>query len=280
MTVRINNTLVRRLAQERPEKVREFRDSSLRGLILRQQPTGFLTYYAVTFRGSARRGNRRQRKLRIGTHPELAPTEARRVAEELIAQSRLENLPIEKEVERWTLNLFLEKHYLPWADQHLKNPAGQKGQLRRFAEWGNLFLDEIDRLLVENWRNKRLATGASPGTVNRNVVVIRSVLSKAVEWGFLKHHPLAGLKKLRVDRGGAPRMLSDEDRKKLFAALADRDLILADLRNSANRWRQCAIRSKAGTDSDPSRAVIPIYRGQRFLRIAGSWRRDVIDPAG
>ena len=42
----------------------------------------------------------------------------------------------------------------------------------------------------------------------------------------------------------------------------------------------CAIRSKAGTDSDPSRAVIPIYRGQRFLRIAGSWRRDVIDPAG
>ena len=43
---------------------------------------------------------------------------------------------------------------------------------------------------------------------------------------------------------------------------------------------KCAIRSKAGTDSDPSRAVIPIYRGQRFLRIAGSWRRDVIDPAG
>ena len=99
-------------------------------------------------------------------------------------------------------------------------------------------MDEIDRLLVENWRNKRLATGTSPGTINRNVVVIRSVLSKAVEWGLLKHHPLTGLKKLRVDRGGAPRMLSDEDRKKLFAALAERDRILADERRSANRWRQ------------------------------------------
>ena len=122
-------------------------------------------------------------------------------------------------------------------DQHLKDPAGQRGQLRRFKEWGNLYLEEIDRLLVENWRNKRLAQGASPGTVNRNVVVVRAVLSKAVEWEFLKHHPLNGLKQLKVDRGVQPRMLSDEERERLFAALAKRDRSLAADRDSANRWR-------------------------------------------
>lgn len=237
MTVKINNAFIRRIAQENPTKVREFRDSALRGFVVRQQPSGFISFYAITFKGSARRGNRRQHKIRIGEHPAIAPTEARKAAEELIAQSRLERLPIERERERWLLDSFLKEHYLPWMDQHLKEPEGQRGQLRRFQKWGNLYLDEIDRLLVENWRNKRLAQGTSPGTVNRNVVVIRAVLTKAVEWRFLKHHPLYGLKPLKVDRGVQPRMLTDEERGRLFAGLRERDVDLAEDRDSANRWR-------------------------------------------
>lgn len=176
--------------------------------------------------------------MRIGEHPAFSPTEARRLAEELIAKARLDDLPIEKEYERWLLRPFLDEHYHPWAKQHLKDPASQMGQLRRFKLWDNLYLDEIDRRLVDSWCNKRLAAGAGPGTINRNVSVLRSVLSKAVEWGFLKHHPLTGLKKMKEDRGGSPRTLSGEDQEKLFAALADRDHALAEERRSANRWRQ------------------------------------------
>jgi integrase len=238
MTEKINNAFIRRIKSQRPDKVREFRDSLLRGFVVRQQPSGFISYYAVTTKGSARRGSRRQRKVWIGEDPALAPSEARKAAEELIAKARLGELPLEKELGRWPLCKFLEEHYLPWAEGHLKDPAGQKGQLRRFSDWNNLYLDEIDRHLVENWRNHRLADGASPGTVNRNVVVIRAVLSKAMEWGFLRHHPLAGLKKLPVDRGCAPRILSDDDRAKLFDALADRDHKLATERRSANQWRE------------------------------------------
>jgi integrase len=238
MTEKINNAFIRRISNQRPDKVREFRDSLLRGFVVRQQPSGFISYYAVTIKGSARRGSRRQRKVRIGEHPALGPSEARNAAEELIAKARLDDLPLVKERERWLLQSFLNEHYLPWAEGHLKDPAGQRGQLRRFKEWSNYYLDEIDKLLVENWRNQRLRDGASPGTVNRNVVVIRAVLSKAVEWELLEHHPLAGLKKLPVDRGSAPRTLSDEDRTKLFYALADRDNKLATERISANRWRQ------------------------------------------
>jgi integrase len=173
------------------------------------------------FKGSARRGNRRQQKIRIGEHPTLAPTEARKVAEELIAKSRIKELPIQREQERWSLSNFLNVHYLPWIEHHLKDSAGQRGQLHRF----------------KTWRNKRLSGATSPATINLNVVVIRAVLSKAVEWGFLKHHPLSGLKPLKVDKGEEPRMLSVDERDRLFTALRKRDENLRTDRASANEWR-------------------------------------------
>ena len=113
MTVKINNAFIRRIAQEKPEKVREFRDSTLRGFIARQQASGFIIYFAVTSKGSARRGSRRQRSVRIGEHPALAPSEARKAAEELIAKARLDALPIEKEVERWQLKYFSQNSITP-----------------------------------------------------------------------------------------------------------------------------------------------------------------------
>ena len=238
MTVKIANAFIRKIATEKPEKVREFRDSKLRGFLIRQQPSGFISYYAVTSRGSVRRGSRRQRKVRIGEHPALAPSEARKAAEELIAKAKLDDLPLEKERERITLRRFLDDHYWPWAEHYLKAPDSQRGMLRRFEDLDNLFLDEIDRYLIEGWRNKRLTTGNKNATINRQVGVLRSVLSKAVEWGFLKHHPLAGMKKLSEDRGHTPRTLSDDDRVKLFEALTDRDSKLAAERRSANQWRE------------------------------------------
>lgn len=238
MTVRINNAFVRKIASQKPEKLQEYRDSNLRGFVVRQQESGFISYYAVTSKGSARRGSRRQRKVKIGEHPSMAPSEARKAAEELIAKAKLDVLPLEKEVERLTLRRFLDDHYWPWAKQHLRAPASQRGMLRRFKEFDHLFLDEVDRYLIETWRNKRLSMKNSNATVNRLVGVLKSVLSKAVEWGFLKYHPLAGLKKLSVDRGQPPRMLTDDDRTRLFGALADRDKKSAAERRSANKWRE------------------------------------------
>ncbi|MEK9673204.1 MAG: hypothetical protein VW268_11995 [Rhodospirillaceae bacterium] len=123
--------------------------------------------------------------------------------------------------------------------------------LHRFEEFDNLFLDEIDRYLIEGWRNKRLTTGNKNATIKRLVGVLRSVLSKAEEWGFLKHHPLTGMRKLSEDRGRTPRTLSEEDRGKLLKAPADRDSKLADERRSANRWRE-ELSTKATADRSPA----------------------------
>lgn len=237
LTVKITANFIKKIAAEKPEKVREFRDARMRGFVVRQQRSGFISYFAIVTRGSARRGNRRQKKIRIGEHPSISAMEAWKVAEELIAKAKLDALPIKREQDRITLKKFVDNHYIPWARHVLKALDAQVGQIRQFSAWNGLFLDEIDKHLVETWRNARIAGGASFSTANRNVAVIRSVLSKAVEWGFLEHHPLAGLKMLRIDRGVGPRVLTDEDRRGLFEALADRDKRLAAERRSANQWR-------------------------------------------
>ena len=85
MTVKINNAFMRKFANEKPDKIREFRDATLRGFAVRQQPIGFISYYAVAASGSTRRENRRQRKRRIGEQPALAPSEARKLAEQILA---------------------------------------------------------------------------------------------------------------------------------------------------------------------------------------------------
>lgn len=100
-------------AFKKPSKVREFRDTNFRGFFVLQQPNGFISYYAITSKGSARRGSRRHKKIRIGEHPALAPSEARKAAEELIAKAKLDHLPLEKEVERQILRQFLDDHYWP-----------------------------------------------------------------------------------------------------------------------------------------------------------------------
>ena len=187
--MKIADAFIRKIATEKPSKVREFRDTNLRGFVVRQQTSGFISYYAITSKGSARRGSRRHKKIRIGEHPALAPSEARKAAEELIAKAKLDHLPLEKEVERLTLRRFLDDHYWPWAEHQLKAPDSQRGMLRRFQEFDNLFLDEIDRYLIEGWRNKRLTTGNTNATINR----LDNLLGRV----FLAHRFLPHLRSLR-----------------------------------------------------------------------------------
>ena len=233
MTVKIDNKLVRKLATEKPDKVREFRDATLKGFLIRQQKSGTIGYFVSIHRGST---FRRQRRVKVGEHPMTSPSEARGYAEDKIAEARLGHLAEAKQV--MTLAEFLDTKYLPWMRVNLRDPDSQDGQItRNFDQWRSLRLDEITRELVDNWRSKRKKDGVSANTINRNVCVIRAVLSKALEWDVIKFHPLAGLKPLRVDKNKPIRMLNDQERIRLFDALAARDDELRQKRIRYNEWR-------------------------------------------
>ncbi|HBQ48154.1 MAG TPA: hypothetical protein DD728_04580 [Hyphomonas atlantica] len=234
MTVKIDNNFVRRWAREKPGKVREARDSNLKGFLIRQQKSGSIAYFVSIHRGSA---VRRQRRIKVGEHPITGPSEARRNAEKKLAEARLGQLADNDPT--MPFGQFLDEKYLPWMRENLKDPKAQEDHVRRnFDQWRNFHLDEISRELIDNWRAKRRQSGASASTINRNISVIKAILSKAVEWDQIKFHPLAGLKPLRVDKNKPIRTLSDDERQRLFDTLAARDEELKAKRRSCNDWRR------------------------------------------
>ncbi len=95
--------------------------------------------------------------------------------------------------------------------------------------FGPLILHEItvhrieqfkrDRL-AGTWRahgQKRPAKAVKPATVNRELDVLKSIMSKAVEWGKLLDSPARIVKRLRVDNRRT-RILSDDEQRCLLAA--------------------------------------------------------------
>jgi len=63
---------------------------------------------------------------------------------------------------------------------------------------------------------KRPAKPVKPATVNRELDVLKSILSKAVEWGKLLESPARIVKRLRVDNRRT-RILSDDEQRRLLA---------------------------------------------------------------
>ena len=91
---------------------------------------------------------------------------------------------------------------------------------------------------LERWPTARLAAGIMPATVNRDIASLRSVLSRAVEWGVLSAHPLAKLKAAQVDVLGVVRFLAPDEERRLREALTDRDERRREARARANAWRR------------------------------------------
>lgn len=63
-------------------------------------------------------------------------------------------------------------------------------------------LSEVRRKHVDNFIEHRLEKGASPDTVQREIVVLRAIYNKAIEWERTELNPAA---KMTVDGAGQPR---------------------------------------------------------------------------
>jgi integrase len=82
---------------------------------------------------------------------------------------------------------------------------------------GNPMLAELTLRHFEEYKADRLET-VKPGTVNLELRVLRSLFTRAVEWGYLKDNPVRLVRQLRIDQK-EPRFLTlDESRKLIEAA--------------------------------------------------------------
>jgi integrase len=219
----------------------EVRDDSLQGLLLRVQPSGQKTFY-LDYRLNGRRN-----RYKLGVYGNVSPDGARALAQGVAGEVARGVDPQERrkadraKVERdkhSNLRTFLDERYEPWARAHLKSATFQLARLRSdFEKKLDEPLQSFNPFAVEGIRQGWKKEGAKPRSINRDIQRLQSVLSRAVEWGVLEKHPLAGLKPLKFDKTGRVRFLSDTEEKALRKALTSREDARRKARIRLNTWR-------------------------------------------
>jgi len=224
-----------------PDKPLEIYDTELKGFMLRIQPiTGQKIYY-LRYRNQ----ENKQQRFRIGGGS-LSVMQARCMAKQVLGevakgldpQGDKKNNLNQQKIESLTFTKFLEEEYKSWIHMHAKSASKIYHCLtKNFKEFLNYKLIALTPYELEKWRTRRLEGGVKPATVNRDITSLKAMLARAVEWGFLPHHPLEKFKKLKEDKSPKIRFLSDEEEANLRAALDEREENIRKERLSGNEWR-------------------------------------------
>jgi integrase len=189
----------------------------------------------------------KRNRYRLGAYPNLSPDGARALAQAIAGDvARGTDPQARRKGEREqstrqslsTLRAFLDGRYGPWATAHLKSADFQLARVRSdFADHLDQPLHDFNPFKVEGIRQKWKKGGMQPRSINRDIQRLQSVLSRAVEWGVIDKHPLAGLKPLKADKTGRVRFLTAEEETALRKGLVDREERLREVRVRFNTWR-------------------------------------------
>lgn len=229
MQTLITNPLIKSLRPQ--EKPYEIRDTKLKGLILRVQPSGIMTYYVEYKRGS---------REKLGRADAITPFEARDIAKLKLADFCQGKDPAEQRrlAKADTYLLYLETVYKPWLLGNLKTGNAAFMMLKAsFADFHGLKLHEITPWQIEKWRMKRQNDGAKPATINRELAALKACLKRATEWGYLKKHAIENVKLCKLDNNGKVRYLLPDEEDRLRKQLDLRQDDHRKKRTAANQWR-------------------------------------------
>lgn len=226
----ISNSLVANLKPA--DKPYEVRDTRLKGLLLRVQPSGVMSYYVEYARG---------KRINLGRADAVTPAQARDQAKTILADAYKGADPTapRKAAKEHTLRTFLDDLYEPWAKAHVRSFSNTMTRLRvGFADFLDKRLGDISPLDVEKWRTGRLNAGTKPSTVNRDIDDLKSALNKAETWikGFASL--IADVKRVKLDANRKVRFLTEKEEAALRTALDEREDRLRDERDNANLWRK------------------------------------------
>jgi len=232
MPRRSQTTITEKTVRRKPkDKPFEIRDSDLRGFILRIQPTGTKTFYCEWARG---------KRSRIGDANLMTVTRARDIARDRISGAKKGEVP-EPQIRggKPTLMKFIQEQYAPWAETHHKTGRTNADRLlASFSEFLETRIDQSTAWRVEKWKAARKAAGIQPSTINRDVLMLKAVFNKAVEWGVLESSPIAQVKAIKGAENVRVRYLSDSEEKRVYAALEARNKRKQEGRISGNKWRR------------------------------------------
>lgn len=215
----------------------EMRDTLVRGLIMRVQPSGHKAWIVSWAHGKRRT---------LGAVGHLTLDQARAHASHAMAEVIQQGLPsiAKAKTVTCTLEEFLADHYLPWAVVELRRGARYVQRIRtQFACMLRLDLAAIDAPLIDRWWRDRLSrngTGKPVAkiTAYRDLGTLRAALSMAVEWKLLERNALLGMRAKAVESRKIVRFLSTAEESRLRQALAARDAKIIQGRFNGNVTRR------------------------------------------
>lgn len=245
------------------EKPYEVQDTRLKGLLLRVQPSGAMSYYLVYGRG---------RRVNLGRADVITTEQARNQAKEIMAKVFAGEDPAARKSANCTLGVFLEGEYADWAKVNLKTADATLKRLKGcFDEFWETNLPKITPARFERWRTKRLEQGIKPSTVNRDTTALKACLAKAEQWGYVEKSPLEKVRKIRIDDRATVRFLTADEYNKLMQALDAREEKIRVDRDSANVWRAkrnypllADMRQTPFVDHLKPMVILSLYTGMRF----------------
>lgn len=229
-----------------PGKRPLYHDQKVRGLCVMVNPSGSKVFYVY---GRIANGN--PIKYKIGTFPNYSIENARKEAKEILAQmAHGENPHEQRVVERRvsTLDNFFSVYMEQHAKLHKKSHWFDQEQYDRHIKpkLGNYKLTDINDTLLRNFHQKLGATSGHTSS-NRVLDVISSILSKAIDWGYIKgENPARRVKKFRMK--SRDRFLQPDEFPRFLEALqeeendAARHYILMSLYTGARKSNVLAMR--------------------------------------
>lgn len=240
MIKRLNKTTIDSLKAQ--SKRYKCWDATVKNFFVRVYPSGCKTY-AIFYRF-----NGRDCEYRIGRHGSITVDQARTIAVKKLGQvaggtdiqaEKKASTAKTKAKKYQSLGGFIEHKYKDWVLTERK--AGQ-GTLNKLAQsFTHLYTRDMSKITpwdVQKWRTQEIKKGLKPATINRQLVALKAVLSKAVEWEVIDKHPLRSVKPLKTDTKSKVRYLSNDEEKRLRSALDVREAKIRRERVNANKWRQ------------------------------------------
>jgi integrase len=212
----IGNALIANLKPK--NKQYDVRDTKLKGFLIRVTPSGKMSYVCQYSRG---------RRINIGLVGVITPAQARDRAKEILADIVKGSLPNTKKQKNSlpTLSEFIEKEYAPWRHANRKGSKQDISRIKKIFtdKFGSLLLTEITPLLIDKWRAERTRNGIKSVTANRDIAVIKAMLSKAFEWKVITENPLQSYRLPSIDSIGKLRYLNKNEEIQLKLALVQRN---------------------------------------------------------
>lgn len=191
-------------------------DTKVPELRVRVQPSGRKLY-------ELRYGPRQAKSIILGRHPGLTLQAAREAARRLLVEIVEHGAPKEVIDQRKaqaraegrtiiTLGDLIEHRLEDHLMVHNKSAASTLARLR--ATWAALLDKPMSDITVDEVQahtTARRKSGVKVGTANRDLVALKSALSRALAWGLIDTHPLANVRPSKDKHSGVVRYLGSVD---------------------------------------------------------------------